>query len=566
MPEPTCPSCGFVLDPQHTFCPSCGARSTPEAASEEPEAGHEASRRRLQRAVGEQYRVGRLVGRGGFAEVFEANDVALGRKVAIKAVRPDLVVSERLLDRFQREARAIARLRHPNVMEVYTVGEVDGVAFFVMPLVNGESLAERIERVGPLPIEDARRTLIEAANALGAAHRSGTVHRDVKPDNILLEGESSRVLIADFGIAKALEEETTAITGSGTFVGTPSYMSPEQATGDPLDHRSDIYSLGVVAFQMITGEPPFRARSAQALIAKHLTEQPPPLGTIRRECPELLGRVVERCLAKDPGDRWQSLADMVDVLEGRNGSALVLATRAEGAAAVAEPPRDPILRAFRWQSGVAAAGVLAVAFADATLGLGGVSLWLAVATVAYLVARAARLWTAGYGWLELLRRPTGGFPEPLEDFGRFGSLVRACTGDRATIMKTFAEVPRQEQERFPELRETVEMLLTRVRHLARKVVTLEERLADAAGRSERSPGTDGDTGQTGSSRSRHAARLQELNGAREEAASELRACVSRIEAVRDTLTERFRLDASLATEELREGLGEAIEYLGDRSG
>ena len=155
MPELTCPSCGFLLDAEHNFCPSCGAHSAPPHAAEAaPESDEDGSRKRLQSAVGSDYRVGPLVGRGGFAEVFEAEDTRLGRKVAIKVVRPDLLTSDKLLERFQREARAMAGLRHPNVMEIYTVGEGDGVAFFVMPMIDGESLHERIERLGPLPIDE----------------------------------------------------------------------------------------------------------------------------------------------------------------------------------------------------------------------------------------------------------------------------------------------------------------------------------------------------------------------------------------------------------------------------
>jgi len=591
MPELTCPSCGFLLDAEHNFCPSCGAHSAPAEAA--PESDEDGSRKRLQRAVGSDYLVGPLIGRGGFAEVFEAEDTRLGRRVAIKVVRPDLLTSDKLLERFQREARAMAGLRHPNVMEIYTVGEGDGVAFFVMPMIDGESLHERIERLGPLPLDEVRRILVAAAGALDAAHKSGTIHRDVKPDNILLEGERGRVLITDFGIAKALEDETTAITGSGIFVGTPRYMSPEQATGDHLDHRSDIYSLGVVAFQMIAGRLPFEAKGVQALIAKHLTEQPPPLWTLRSECPERLARVVEKCLAKDPGERWDSLADMVSVLEGtrempapptRIGVPGLEAGRAPPGAGDAATVADAVdaleapLEAFRRAALGVAAGLAVLVALDGFVGLGGVSAWVAVAGAFYLAARAARLWSAGYEWRDLVT------PEPDvsgrvitletplaalhgEDFGRFGSLVQTCTSERATILKAFADVPHQEQKRFSHLRETVEVLVGRVKHLARKVVTLEARIAETAHRIDRGreagPGTDPELAT--SSLSRHAARLQELNSARDEAAAEMRACVSRLEDVRDSLTERVRHDPSRAMDELARTLSEVAAYLSERA-
>lgn len=592
MPERTCSSCGFLLDDAHSFCPSCGARTEPSRAGDAPPGSdEESSRRRLQEAVGDDYRIGRLIGKGGFAEVFEAHDARLYRRVAIKVVRPDLPVSTQLLARFQREARAVAGLRHPNVMEIYTVGERDGVAYFVMPLIEGESLAERIVRGGPLPLPEARRILIEAANALEVAHRSGTVHRDVKPDNILLEGEEGRVLIADFGIAKALGEGASAFTGSGVFVGTPRYMSPEQASGDAHDHRSDIYSLGVVAFEMVTGEPPFAARSVQALIAKHLTERAPLLWTLRSECPERLARVVDRCLAKDPGNRWDSLAEMVLALEGTaplrtdstgigapgsaQGRARPLTGDAGAGSEMAGRGGAPV-RSFRRGAGAVGVGLAILIIADLVLGIGGLSAWVAVGAGVYLAARAARLWNAGYEWFDLFRSTEQTTAEQVitgethkvgphdEGFGRFGSLVRACTADRATIIRSFAQLPHQVQKRFPMLRETVEGLAGRVKHLARKVGTLEERIAESTARSERQradgPGPDAEL--AGASLERHAARLQELNSAREEAAGELRACVSHLEELRDTFTARARLDPALAMEELARTLSKAAEHLG----
>lgn len=519
----------------------------------------ERSRLRLQAAVGDVYRVGRLIGRGGFAEVFEASDPRLDRSVAIKVVRPDLVVSEELLERFLREARAMAGLRHPHVMEVYTVGEADGVAYFVMPLIAGESLGARLEREGSLPIDEAIRVLIQAAGALESAHGTGTIHRDIKPDNILLEGADGRVVLTDFGIAKALGADSVALTGTGMFMGTPRYMSPEQAVGDEVDHRSDIYSLGVVAYEMIAGRLPFEARTPQALVAQHLTAEPPPLWAVRPECPEHLGLVVRRCLAKDPGDRWASLSELVAVLEGRApapaasaggaamGGAETLEAGAGGAAS------DP-LRAFHRQGLLGLSGVTALGVADAWLGWGGVSAWAGAACVIFLATRAGRLWAAGHEWRAILLPGMGDGdgvvgPEDLPgvvdgDFARFGTLIHGCTADRAAILKAFGDLSRQEQTRFPYLRETTESLLQRVRHLARRVTTLEERISDTAQRleKERDEPHAADVGRGAPARARYEARLQELNSARDGAARDLRIAVTRLEELRDSVVERLALD------------------------
>jgi hypothetical protein len=422
----------------------------------------------------------------------------------------------------------------------------------------------------------ATRILVEAAGALDAAHRIGMIHRDVKPDNILLEGERGRVVIADFGIAKALELDSSVLTGTGMFVGTPRYMSPEQAVGDDLDHRSDIYSLGVVAFEAIAGRLPFEARSAQALVAKHLTEEPPSLTTLRAECPERLARAVRRCLAKDPGDRWASLADLVAVLEGAEDPRAATGTEIESAGGRRGEARsrDRAVAALHRMALSVSVALAALVVADAVLGLGGLSAWVAPAGVAYVAVRAGRLWREGFEWHELLPWRTGGpvgVGRPLADdedaaAGRFATLVHGCTGDRATIVKAFADLPRQEQARFPRLRETTETLAQRVKHVARKVVTLEDRIADTAKRVDRGEEGGGADGAIPSSAlSRHSARLHELTSARDEAAAELRACVSGLADIRDAITEQLRMDASLGMDELERALSRAAAYLGQRA-
>jgi len=534
-----------------------------DAMAVDPQEGQ--ARERLQRAVGPEYQVGRLVGRGGFADVFEAHEPRLGRRVAIKAVRPDSGASTEIIERFRREARAMAGLRHPHVMEIYTVGASDEVAFFVMPLVNGESLKSRIEREGALAIDEAIRILVEAAGALEAAHRAGTVHRDVKPDNILLEGDHGRVLITDFGIAKALETDTSSFTRSG-FVGTPRYISPEQATGEETDHRTDVYSLGVVAFEMVAGRPPFEARTVQALLAKHLTEAALPLESLRPECPVRLARVVAKCLAKDPGGRWSSLAEVVQVLEGEDdlGSESVPLPVPSPQAALAP------VHAFRRVAGPLLGALLALVLVDVSVGLGGISLWPGALVSAYLAMRAGRLWREGFEWRDLVvgsvGRPGAAVGSASsasgsadgEDYGRFSSLVRSMVSDRAGIMKSWSALPHQELNRLRALPPTVDGLLARARHLARRVVNLESRIAEAATRLERSDAAE-------AAQDRHEARLHELDSAREDAARELRACIDRLEELREQLDERVLEEAPGGMDEMARTLAEAEAYLSRRA-
>ena len=526
------------------------------------------SRERLQRAVGAQYEVGRLVGRGGFADVFEAHEPRLARRVAIKAVRPDAGVSAELIDRFQREARAMAGLRHPHVMEVYTVGASHEVAYFVMPLVDGESLKSRIAREGALPLVEVMRILVEAAGALEAAHRAGTVHRDVKPDNIMLEGDAGRVLITDFGIATALGGDTSSFTRAG-FVGTPRYMSPEQATGEATDHRADIYSLGVVAFEMVVGRPPFETKSVQAMIAKHLTEEAPPLRFLRPECPERLARVVAKCLAKDPGARWSSLVEVIEVLKGEDDPSAEVVP----AAARAIPAAITPVRSFRRVAGATLGVMVVLVVVDESMGLGGWSLWLAAGAVGYLAVRAGRLWREGYEWRDLLigsaargsavaagpSIAAAGEPEG-DDFGRFSSLVRATVSDRAAIMKAFAAMTHQEQNRVRGLQPAVDGLGAHARHLARRVVNLEARIAEVTSRMEPS-----ETEAPAGALERHAARLHELDSARDDAARELHACLRRLEELREGLCDGVLEEAPDALEAMARTLSETEAYLSRRA-
>jgi serine/threonine-protein kinase len=273
--------------------------------------------KKLKEALGKHYELQELIGRGGFAEVFKVRDQWLKRDLALKAIRPDLVVSETLLARFRREAEAVANLRHPHIVPIYDIGEAEGIMYILMPLIKGESLKSLLVRDGRRPIQEARRILLEAAGALGAAHEAGIVHRDIKPENIMLEGKSRRVLVMDFGIAKVMDTAgDSTLTSSGTIVGTPHYMSPEQASGDPhLDHRTDQYSLAVCGYHMLTGSVPFEGENTRAILFKQMMESPRSMRELVPEVPEALMAAVSKGMAKEPADRYPDIEAFASALD-----------------------------------------------------------------------------------------------------------------------------------------------------------------------------------------------------------------------------------------------------------
>ena len=269
---------------------------------------------RLVVAVGTQYLVDAEIGRGGMAVVYRATDLRLNRRVAIKVLPPELAFNADVRERFLREAQTAAQLSHPGIVPIYTVDEREGIVYFVMALVDGESLAERLAREPRQPIAEARRILGAVADALAYAHEQGVVHRDVKPDNIMLERASGRPLVTDFGIARAAQGDTR-LTVTGVAIGTPAYMSPEQALGErELDGRSDIYSLGVIGYQLLAGETPFRASNTPAMLVKHVSETPRPLSTLRPDTPAGLAHAIARALAKKPEERWANAGAFRDAL------------------------------------------------------------------------------------------------------------------------------------------------------------------------------------------------------------------------------------------------------------
>jgi serine/threonine-protein kinase len=266
----------------------------------------------FQEAVAGRYSLERELGRGGMGVVYLAREVRLDRQVAIKLLPPELATQSQLRDRFIREARTAARLSHPYIVPIHSVDEVGGFVFYVMAYVDGETLGQRVASRGPLPPHEATRILREVAWALAYAHAQGVVHRDVKPANILLERGTERAMVTDFGIARVTQ--SGGETAVGEVLGTPEYMSPEQAAGETLDGRSDLYALGVVGFFALSGTLPFTAPTAQAVLMQHLTRPAPPVSTVARAVPSALARAVDTCLQKDPNDRHATGEALADAL------------------------------------------------------------------------------------------------------------------------------------------------------------------------------------------------------------------------------------------------------------
>ena len=479
---------------------------------------------RLIQALGSSYTVEGELGRGGMGVVYKARDERLKRQVAIKVLPPELAFREEIRIRFLREAETAARLSHPHIVPIHSVGEgPDGLVYFVMAFVDGESVAGKLKRRGRLPSEEARRIMLETSDALGAAHALGIIHRDVKPDNILLEGSRGRVVVTDFGIAKALSSTTVSatLTATGVAIGTPHYMSPERAAGDrEIDGRSDIYSLGVVSYQMLTGELPFQAPTVPGILMKHITERAPLVTEKCDDCPDDLAACVMRSLEKDPEDRWPTADALRRALEARSATMYRSSRPSAGAAArasrfpppafpvprspdvgggrgrrPAHPPREPVqlapageaevVRKMRssfvsWAS--VAGGCLLF---DAATGWHGWSLFVAVPWGAFgLLPMYMRLWSAGYSWRDVLRRPAapesaeaqlaaaGSRPLDLpaatgEEFGLLATAVQQARNDRKAILKIMERVPKSERKLLPDVIATVDGLLKRAEELAR---------------------------------------------------------------------------------------------------
>ena len=491
---------------------------------------------RLGEALGTSYTLEGEIGRGGMGVVFQAKDERLKRQVAIKVLPPDLAFREEVRLRFLREAETAARLTHPHIVPIHSVGEgPEGLVYFVMAFIDGEPLSARLKRRIRLPAEEARRIMMETADALGAAHSLGIIHRDVKPDNIMLEGSRGRVMVTDFGIAKALSSSNSGgLTGTGVAIGTPHYMSPEQAAGDrEIDGRSDLYSLGVVSYQMLAGELPFQASTVPAILIKQITETAKYIGDRVDGVPDDLAGSVMRCLEKEPEDRWPTADALRRALESRTAPAhrprRSTPTSRRGLAPPPLPPlpssvpRSPTIprrgrpqkppakpapvsgepalvtevrqRLVNW-SGVGA-GLMLLDLVTGH-GFGGLTV-IALAVGAFRIGPAfMRMWHAGYSWRDVMYRPVasdaaevrlglagpgkpGQFPVPTTgEFGRQADKVQQVAGDYQAIMRVVERLPKSEQKLLPDVSATANALLKRAQELARTLHSLSAGVEDGA--------------------------------------------------------------------------------------
>jgi serine/threonine-protein kinase len=275
-------------------------------------------RDQLQGTLGTAYTLERELGGGGMSRVFVATETALGRSVVVKVLSPDLA-GDVNIDRFRREVRLAATLQHPHIVPLLTAGETGGVPYYTMPFVEGESLRDRLRATGALPLGESLGILRDVAKALAYAHARGVMHRDIKPDNVLLSGGVA--VVTDFGIAKAISSSSASggrisLTMKGTAVGTPAYMAPEQAAADPgTDHRADIYAFGCMAYELFTGQPPFADVPPHRRLAAQVAAAPAAISSFRPDVPRSLHALVMRCLEKDPADRPQAAEELIAVLD-----------------------------------------------------------------------------------------------------------------------------------------------------------------------------------------------------------------------------------------------------------
>ncbi|MGQ0712808.1 MAG: protein kinase domain-containing protein [Gemmatimonadaceae bacterium] len=454
-------------------------------------------------AIGTQYDVGDEIGRGSMGVVYRATDLRLRRTVAIKVLPPDLAFRPETRERFLREAEMAAQLSHPNIVPIFSVDEKDGIVHFVMAYVEGESLGERIEREPRPPLDVVRRVLRDVADALDYASRRGVIHRDIKPDNILLDGHGERPVVTDFGIARVAETQSR-LTVTGVAVGTPSYMSPEQAMGErDLDGRSDIYSLGVVGYRMLAGELPFRANSSAAMMMKHLSEQPIPLAVQRPDAPGALLEAVERAMAKHPVDRWQTAGGLRDALDGLPTASFPVSSAAapvpvrtgnpqpaprekkkrkkkeDSLEVFTGKPLEERLRIARRDVFIAGAGLTAlVGFNAFTWPMFFWTMFPAFFMGWSVVAKVGTLWSEGVPLRDvfrpnrdprLSRQPsTDASPLAPSDVlaGPHGPSVRRAAEDRAHIQMIVSNLSKADRELVPDVLPTVDALAERIALLA----------------------------------------------------------------------------------------------------
>jgi serine/threonine-protein kinase len=325
-----------VLDAVTTSCGACGAVITGSTSSADRS---DRVRNRLQDGIGDAFALGEMLGRGGMGIVFRARETALDRDVALKVLAFDPVLNPEAYARFEREAKLAARLDHPNIVPIFSVGQRNGIAFYTMRMVRGGSVEQMITPGHGLEIGHALAILRDVASALDYAHRNGVVHRDIKPANILV-GDSGHALVADFGIARAFGGDGGAATATATgVVGSPAYMSPEQWRGEKVDGRADQYALAILAFELLTGRRPFADASMQELLRMHLADDPPEVTSFRGDLAPEMGAAIARGMAKDPNDRFVSATAFVDALAATSGFAVP--ARMSGAVPRATPSGSP---------------------------------------------------------------------------------------------------------------------------------------------------------------------------------------------------------------------------------
>lgn len=314
-----CTSCGYSMPSDAQFCTKCGMAGTispTDAATQHIDAAGALSKDQILDALREttlgEYEILTELGRGGMAVVYLAHDLALDRKVAIKVMSPELrLMGEQVVERFNREARTAAKLSHPSIIPIYAVRQTQDLTYFVMKFIQGRSLESVMREEERLPTDVVQTILSQVGSALDYADRNGVIHRDVKPGNVMLDEEGWAV-VTDFGIAKAVEAEGLTMTGAA--IGTPSYMSPEQCSGLDITGAADQYSLGVVAYEMLSGKLPFEGESAMTVMYRHTHEPPPPISSVWPECPPDLADAVMRMLEKKPENRWPSVEAAVEAI------------------------------------------------------------------------------------------------------------------------------------------------------------------------------------------------------------------------------------------------------------
>ena len=437
-----------------------------------------------ERALTAQYELDREIGRGGMGIVYRARDRRLKRIVAIKVLPPELAFRGEIRQRFLREAETAAQLSHPNIVPIYSVDERDGLVYFVMACVEGPTLAKRLHDEGRIPVNDTRRILGEVADALSYAHARGVVHRDIKPDNILLDKDDGRAMVTDFGIARAIQEGADSrLTATGVAIGTPAYMSPEQAAGDrEIDGRSDLYALGVVGYQMLAGRLPFQASSTPSMLMKHISERPQPVTSLRAETPPDLAQCVMTLLEKEPAHRFPNAGALSQALRGDKSALPAPAPPSEiayrsplgtpvpygitpppGAGQYTTPTADEVARwsapevvKFRQQVApylfVSAVCVVAAIFRG-----GG---WAAIPTLWSVVMafRYSKLWTAGYDWRDVFRQPRD---RMLIDVGQetFEEFQSIFSKEKRAVVKARNKALMQQRANLPAISATGSMLI-----------------------------------------------------------------------------------------------------------